>query len=110
MSDLWNDERTVREAGYDVPAWIEQDITMQDVAAIAHGGCASGAYMPAVTYCDARQTMAEHGDEVLDYVNDALGETLRFRDDESWHGVAVSYLSCAVELWAHGVESAAVDA
>ena len=86
--------------GYDVPAWIDQTITGSDIAAINQGGCSSGAYMPAVTYYDARQTMAEHGDDVLEFVEEHYGEIPQPQPGESWSGIAVCYLSLAVELWA----------
>lgn len=98
--DLWNCDRTVTDFDIDVPAWIEQDISCYTVAAIVQGGCASGAYMPAVTYYKAAQTMAEHGDDVLDYISNTLGELPKIPDDESWSGIAVFFLSHAVELWA----------
>ncbi len=103
--DIWNDETPVSEYGIEVPSWIEQDVTAQDIAAIMQGGCASGAYMPAVTYYTASQTMAEYGDYVLQYIQDALGELPTIPADSSWSGTAVLYLSTAVELWACGVES-----
>ena len=104
--DIWNDDRQINEIeGFDVPAWIEQDITCYDIAAIVQGGCASGAYMPAVTYNRATETMAAHGDDVLKYIEDSFGELPAPRDGESWGGLAVHYLSCAVEIWASGVES-----
>lgn len=87
-----------------IPAWIEAGISPADVAAIVQGGCASGAYMPAVTYCKALETMGEHGDDVLQYIEDALGEIPAPRSGESWSGLAVFYLSYAVELWAGAVE------
>jgi len=37
---------------YNQPAWIVNELTPYDLAAINQGGCASGAYMPAVTYYD----------------------------------------------------------
>jgi len=100
--DIWNDEMTIRDRALDVPDWIDQDITAQDVAAIEQGGCASGAYMPAVTYHQALQTMSQHGDDILQYLQDIYGELPKPRDDESWSGIAVFYLSCAVETWALG--------
>ena len=103
MADLWQ-EVELRELGVDVPDWIEKDIMVSDVAAILQGGCASGAYMPAVTYYDAAQTMARHGDDVLQHIQDALGELPKPSDEESWGGMACFYLSLAVELWAGSVE------
>ena len=82
----------------DIPKWIDQDLSPNDIAAINQGGCESGAYMPAVTYYTASQTMAEHGDDVLDYLDDHDNK----RDlphGISWVGMAVFYLSDAVELF-----------
>ena len=49
--EIWNDDTPITDLDVDieVPGWIEQDISPQDVAAIVQGGCESGAYMPAVT-------------------------------------------------------------
>tara|TARA_R100000278_G_scaffold120997_1_gene104023 strand:+ start:1915 stop:2310 length:396 start_codon:yes stop_codon:yes gene_type:complete len=93
-----------------VPAWIDQGITPCDVAAICQGGCASGAYMPAVTYWQALETMSEHGNEVLQFIEDVYGELPRVPEGESWSGIAVYFLSTAVELWASGIEGELVDA
>ena len=103
--EMWNDETPVTERDIDVPAWIEQDISPSNIAAICQGGCASGAYMPAVTYHTAAETMAAHGDDVLQYIQNVLGELPQPNADESWSGLAVFYLSTAVELWASGAES-----
>ncbi len=85
----------------DVPAWIDaEDMAGSDIEAIQYGGCASGAYMPAVTYYDAKQTMAEHGDDVLEFIQDHMGELPQPNADESWSGISCFYLSYAVELWA----------
>lgn len=81
-----------------VPDWIE-GISPYDIAAILGGGCASGAYMPAVTYHIASKVMAEHGDEVLDLLDQHYGETLAPPTGQSWKGMACYYLSAAVELW-----------
>jgi hypothetical protein len=102
--NLWNEETPIADLDINItiPAWIEQDISPYDIAAICQGGCASGAYMPAVTYFEAKATMAKHGDEVLQYIEDALGELPQPPADSSWSGIAVFYLSVAVELWAGG--------
>ena len=97
------DDATVESFDIEVPEWIEQDVTPYDVAAIVEGGCASGAYMPAVTYHKAAATMAEHGDDVLQFIEDHSGELPAVPPGESWTGIAVFYLSCAVKAWAHGV-------
>ena len=93
----------------DVPAWIDQGITPCDVAAICQGGCASGAYMPAVTYWQARETMSEHGDDVLQFIEDVRGELTSVPEGKSWSGIAVHFLSDAVELWASWIESELVN-
>ena len=98
--EMWNDDKPVTDYEIDVPAWIEQDIAPSQIMAIYQGGCASGAYMPAVTYHEAAGTMQEHGDDVLQFIQDALGELPKPKDDESWSGMACFYLSAAVELWA----------
>lgn len=102
--DLWNCEEPVTDFDIDVPAWIDQEITPCTVAAITQGGCASGAYMPAVTYHAAAETMAEHGDDVLQFIQDQIGELPAVHVDMSWSGLACHYLSAAVELWASTVE------
>ena len=111
-ANLWNNEDPIvdLEAAYpdydwpEVPAWVDEDISSADVAAIAQGGCMSGAYMPAVTYHMANQIMAEHGDDVLDFLVTSMGELPKPDNTESWSGMACFYLSYAVELWADGVE------
>jgi hypothetical protein len=103
MDTLWNYDKAIAHL-VDVPAFIEQDITASQVAAIIQGGCASGAYMPAVTYHTARETMNEHGDDVLQFIEDCLGGGLYAPPKgSSWAGLAVHFLSTAVELWASGV-------
>lgn len=105
--NLWDTETAIRNIpGLDLnlPVWIDQDISPSDIAAIIQGGCASGAYMPAVTYHQAIKTMSEHGDEVLQFIEDQLGELPNPRRGTSWSGLACFYLSAAVELWAVSVE------
>lgn len=106
--DLWNTETAIRNLtggdDFDIPNWIDQDISPSDVAAICQGGCASGAYMPAVTYYHALETMNKHGDEVLQYIEDALGELPKV-DGLGWGQMACAYVSTAVELWASSIES-----
>ena len=105
--NLWDHENPASSYSddIDVPGWIDQDISPATIAAICQGGCESGAYMPAVTYYDAMRTMTAHGDDVLRYLHDNLGELPKPNDDISWSGLACFYLSCAVELWASYAES-----
>lgn len=105
--DLWNTETPIADIeglDIDLPLWLQNDISPSDVAAIIQGGCASGAYMPAVTYHDALKTMALHGDDVLQYIEDASVE-LPSVAGQGWSQMACTYLSAAVELWACNVES-----
>jgi len=81
------------------PEWIDP-IEVYDIASIQQGGCASGAYMPAVTYHIANETMLNHGDDVLEYIEQQLGELPEIPKGESWSGIAVFFLSYAVELFA----------
>jgi hypothetical protein len=106
----WDDDTAIslQTDEVDIPRWIDQDIDSATVDAIVQGGCDSGAYMPAVTYHTALETMSEHGDDVLDYITDAIGE-LPDVSGESWAGMACKYLSCAVELWASAVQSQLED-
>ena len=61
--------------------------------------------MPAVTYWQALETMNQEGDDVLQYVEDTYGELPPLPVSPwGWGGVAVQYLSLAVELWASSVE------
>ena len=110
MSELWNHETELSKLGIDPPKWITQSIDTSQLAAIIQGGCASGAYMPAVTYYDAAQTMAEHGDDVLQFIEDQHGELPAIPSNSSWGGIAVFFLSMAVEMWASSVEAEAEDA
>jgi len=98
--NIHNDEREARNCGVTVPMWIDQDITVQTVAAIQQGQCESGAYMPAVTYHAAAETMSEHGDSVLQYLEDALGELPPLPNNTSWSGIACHFLAYAVDMWA----------
>jgi hypothetical protein len=111
---LWNDQTEVRELGIRVPAWIEQDITCYDIAAICQGGCESGAYMPAVIYHKAVDTMAEYGEEIFDEIEQAFDSALDVLKcgpsrPASWPGMAVAFVSFAVESWAHCVHAQLVE-
>ena len=106
--NLYEHDERVHSFGVTVPPWIDSDITAATVAAIEHGGCESGAYMPAVTYYDAARTMDEHGDAVLDFLADCYGDELPTPDmaRTCWYGVASFYLSLAVEVWAFNASDA----
>jgi hypothetical protein len=104
-NDMSNDESPVADSHH-VPDWINESITWDDVAAIQQGGCASGAYMPAVTYYQAAKVMSDHGDDVLEYIVTTIGELPPVPSDTSWSAIAVLFLSAAVELWANEVAEA----
>jgi len=114
MANLWENDKPVSDLGIDVPQWIEQDITPYDVAAICQGGCDSGAYMPAVTYYQALQTMNEHGDDIMDYLDNFESAEYYIQNIPGeyryWSGIAVYFVSLAVELWASSVEDEISDA
>ena len=104
MSTLWdNDELPVSDY-LDVPRWIDQDITAGTIAAILQGGCDSGAYMPAVTYWQALETMNEYGDDIADVVSECYEELTFNTLNDYWAGFACKLVSIAVELWAFGIE------
>ena len=104
------DLRDISQELLDQPEWITQHLDIADIQAVQQGGCASGAYMPAVTYYDAAQTMAELGTEVLDYIESDCGLDLPTVPRlTSWRGIAVLYLSCAVELWCSQFDLEGVD-
>ena len=100
--EIWNDDTPITDLDVDieVPGWIEQDISPQDVAAIVQGGCESGAYMPAVTYHKALETMSSYGDDILDYLENVMGAIPEPADKSiSWSARACYYVSVAVEIW-----------
>lgn len=109
-TELENELEALRvdlESAYDgliyeeAPAWIEPGFcNLVDMKTISEGGCASGAYMPAVTYHKALETMSEYGDEVFDYLESTLGGVPE-PPKGSWAGMAVFYVSYAVEVFAH---------
>ncbi len=81
-----------------------------DVAAILQGGCESGAWMPAVTYWAALETMRRDGDAVLDALQSAgLDATLLLDSEGSWAAWACDLVSAAVELWAASIADDLAD-
>ena len=102
--EIWNCETEVSKLlNISQPDWLAYELTAMDIASICQGGCASGAYMPSVRYHQANETMAAHGDEVLEYITDQLGELPQPANETSWTGLACFYLSYAVELWASNI-------
>ena len=104
MSDKYSEEAI--NHGVDAPAWIDSGITLGDIIAIADHGCASGAYMPAVTYYEAKRTIGMWGDEITDYIGGegcySCSEILQNASaEESYSRMCCALLSFAVELWCH---------
>lgn len=99
-------EITLESLEINIPAWIDQDLTQYDIEAIIQGGCDSGAYMPAVTYYDAGQTMKKHGDDILDYLhdNDISLQTEITNPENNMDTLNCLIVSSAVELWAYSIE------
>lgn len=100
----------------EIPEWIEEitdelylrfDVVwVSSIKDICQGGCASGAYMNAVTYHRAIRTMSDQGNEVMAYIYEQLGEVpgIDFQTTyPGWGNIACHYLSLAVELWASSV-------
>ncbi len=85
----------------DQPEWItcNQSLDMIDIKGIKQGGCASGAYMPAVTYDTAEQTMSDHSWDIFDYIKEHYREVPQPETVTTWNSLAAFYLSLAVELW-----------
>ena len=101
ITDNGLDLRETIELINDQPIWIVEQhcLDIADIQAIQQGGCASGAYMPTVTYYTANKVMAEHGDDIFDYIEGQYGEVPQ-SNETSWSHMAVFYYSLAVELWA----------
>ena len=120
---LTNEQREQLEAnGYDVddfleemdnqPSWLKYMGEIDSIAEmkdIQQGGCASGAYMPAVTYRTALETMHLYGDNITNYLIDRLGKLPVHTGIRSWSELAVFYVSFAVELWAGQYDLDGVD-
>ncbi len=95
-----NSETEVRDLGVQVPAWIDQDITLGTLTDIIEQG---GAVRAAVSYDPADAVMALHGDEVMEYLEDTLGEPPAPAPANC--SLACYYLSAAIEIWAASTEA-----
>ena len=110
---LWENDVPVCDIapGIKIPDWIEnREITAYNVASIIQGGCASGAYMPAVDHHKALATMSVYGDEVLNFIEERTGESPEALYPTSWSAMACFFLSYAVELWAASIEEDLLEA
>jgi hypothetical protein len=68
-----------------------------ELAAIIDSGCAANAHGSVYSI----KAMAEHGDSVLEYLENQLGEVPSPTMADSWSSMASSYLSMAIECWAN---------
>lgn len=90
---------------FDVPSWIDDDITINQIRSVTEGGCDSGAYMLACAYYSATETMKEYGDDVVQYIEDSGSEVPAFKAGQSWVGYVCTVLSTAVEIWCSSADS-----
>ena len=74
--------------------------SISEMQAIIQGGCASGAYMPAVTYAVALECFTEHSNEITDLLEEFGYEDFTFcLKTETLSSFASSMVSAAVECW-----------
>jgi hypothetical protein len=99
------DIRVFLESVNDQPEFMQFEqmgvSSLSDLQSIIHSGCASNAHQ-SVFYYNAAQCMALHGDEVLEYIEDTLGELPAIESGTSWNQIASVYLTTAIELWCGG--------
>lgn len=69
-----------------------------ELQAVVQSGCASNAHR-SVFYYDANKCMSEHGDSVLEYIENNYGEIPAPKAGVSWTQMGSDYLSMAIELW-----------
>ena len=79
--------------------WPSKELLLSEISGIQQGGCAGYSYMPAVIYSDANEHMADWGDDILEYIEEQLGELPPIPKGETWCAIASYYLSMAVELY-----------
>lgn len=102
MGDDWQD---IVERMQEQPEFISkvQSLDLYDIKAIIQGGCESGAYMPAVTYYTALETMNKYSKAVEQELEASgigeFGDTPVLDSENTWSSLAVYYVSLAVELW-----------
>ena len=73
--------------------------SLAEISAILHGGCASGAYMPAVTYHTAKACLFEMHDSIEDWAGDM--EIVFNPLEDSVASFAALLCSAAVENWCY---------
>ena len=98
------DLRDLQDRFNDQPEFIKeiQVIDWNDAQAILQGGCASGAYMPAVTYQTAQAILNQYSDSIEAVFEEfGYGERQITWDitEDTFAGFCVKVVSMAVELW-----------
>lgn len=84
--------------------------SIAEIRAIQGGGCASGAYMPAVTYSTALKCMTEHYPEIENLLGKYDQDSFNFDiNQESFASFASKLVSAAVECWVCGFDLDGVD-
>jgi len=92
-----------------VPDWIDRSLTAIQLAGIYRGGCASGSFMPPCEFETARKVMAEHGDDVVDYLRE---HSPGFSEEigDSWGAFCSRLLCTAIDRWAEVNREKVLDA
>lgn len=75
--------------------------SISEIQAILQGGCASGAYMPAVTYSTSLECMAQCSDSVEKQLAEMDLEFSFNPANDSFSGFCVDLCSAAVEAWCY---------
>lgn len=77
-----------------------QPLSGTDIAAVIQGGCASGAWMPAVTYNRAAEILRDHEGEVFVLLEDAgIDPATLPGASRSYRQFGCDLVSAAVEVW-----------
>ena len=95
----------------DQPDWLvfmSRIDSIEEIASILEGGCASGAYMPAVTYHTANKCVNEHGEDMLEYIHNKCD--LKLKDlvtdkVETFNDLNTTICSMCVENWCYSFSS-----
>lgn len=91
------------------------DLSTEEAFRVAEHGCEASPYFPAVTYYMANGIMFEHGDDVMEFIEDhgvteAVTQSREFTDANSWSLMATRALITAVDGLASLAHGALIDA
>jgi hypothetical protein len=89
-----------RNVGMQVPAWIDQDITLGMLEDIAKHQCLGAGYLPAINRYEAIDTMEKHGDDLCSWLYQETGEDIPIAGSVSAPDLAIDVVQYAVNLWA----------